>query len=251
MKPPTIKEAFDGAHGYATQAVIQKLVAQGVAQRLSGVSLRHARRGLEIGCGTGFLSDLWVRQAPWQHVYLTDIAPTMIHRARAHLTPLHVPTSFVVMDGEKPALSGPFDLIVASLVFQWFHHPRESVAQWIRMLAPGGALLFSTLGPETFQEWRVLCQKEGVPCGLHRYPDLEFWHSLGEGFVVTMEEERLYETHDSRLDFLRTLKSIGAFTPAPGHQPISSGQMRRLLGGATKGFSVTHHLYYGVIRKTG
>jgi SAM-dependent methyltransferase len=112
-----IAQAFDAAAAYDAYAVVQRQVAAWLAERIVAVAPPRPRV-LEVGCGTGFLT-----QAAWPRLdrpewLMTDIAPEMLARGRAQMPDLCAR----VMDGERPDLAGeaPFDLIVSSLAVQWF-----------------------------------------------------------------------------------------------------------------------------------
>ncbi|MEO5329641.1 MAG: methyltransferase [Magnetococcus sp. THC-1_WYH] len=258
--PSPIRTAFNRAHAYDQQAMIQARIAEKLALGLAQVPPKEKLHGLELGCGTGFLSRLWLEQLPHTHLLLSDIAPAMVLRTQANLQSYPQNTlKFAVMDAEAPCLNTTFDLIAASMVFQWFHHPAASVANLLNLLAPSGRLLFATLGPDTFQEWRSLCENHRIPCGLHHYPGADFWFDLATKQKMSLElsEEHIPETYPSTLDFLKRLKAIGAETPAPNHQPAPAGKLRRLLvppGGIPTPLTVTHHVFFGTFinhRKTG
>ncbi|MBF0416295.1 MAG: methyltransferase [Magnetococcales bacterium] len=250
-RPNPVRTAFNRAREYELQARIQAHVAKKLAQSLPSIDSHTPIFGLELGCGTGFLSRLILQQLPESQWLLTDIAPAMIHRTRENL--LSAPgakRNFLVMDAECPCLRTSFDMITASLVFQWFRQPSISMPSIFRLLTPKGRLLFATLGPDTFREWRTLCEQNQVPCGLHHYPDKNFWHDLAvqHGMDLTFSEEYLREVYPSPMAFLKQLKAIGAKTPAPNHKPVAPGVLRHLLvttSTANQSFTVTHHVYFG------
>ncbi|HIJ84492.1 MAG: biotin biosynthesis protein [Magnetococcales bacterium] len=246
-----IRAAFDRAQDYDQQARMQAQIAQKLAQGFNRFDPRSSLVALEVGCGTGFLSRLLLDRLPQTRLHLTDIAPSMMERARINLQAYRQgPKTFTVMDAETPCFNTVFDLITASMVFQWFRRPIESISGLLNLLAPEGQLFFATLGPDTFREWRTLCGNQDIPCGLHHYPGEEFWFDLAARQRMTLEltEEHLMETHSSPMAFLKRLKAIGAETPDPGHVPAPAGRLRRLLVSsdvAKSPFVVTHHLYFG------
>lgn len=258
--PSPIRTAFNRAHAYDQQARIQARIAEKLALGFIRIPPKEKLSGLELGCGTGFLSRLWLTHLPQTQLLLSDIAPAMILRAQANLQSCAAmnPPKFIVMDAEAPCLNASFDLIAASMVFQWFHHA-ENIANLLNLLAPSGRLLFATLGPDTFQEWRLLCENHQIPCGLHHYPNADFWYALAnkQGLSLELTEEHIQETYPSTRDFLKRLKAIGAETPAPSHQPAPAGKLRRLLvapGGTPNPFTITHHVFFGTFinhKKTG
>lgn len=246
-----VRAAFNRACDYDREAQIQAQVAQKLARMFACIDPHVTISGLEVGCGTGFLSRLWLDRLPKTDLLLTDVAPAMVARSQENLrSHPWARTRFMVMDGEAPCVQTSFSLIAASLVFQWFRRPRESIPALLDLLAPGGRLIFATLGPDTFGEWRSLCEEEALPCGLHRYPGQDFWFDLAvkQGVTLELSEERLEETHPSPMAFLQRLKAIGAETPVSCHKPVSAGKLRRLLVSPKipkDFFTVTHHVYFG------
>ena len=139
------------ARSYDRHAGMQRLMAQRLAAA-AGDSLAQARRILEIGCGTGYLTQL-LRQANGEaRLVALDLDAALVASARRRLEAgAGARVLFMVADGEAP-IRGEYDLIIANATFQWFTHPEETLAALYRSLASGGVLAFSTLGPRTFQE---------------------------------------------------------------------------------------------------
>ncbi|PWC84307.1 hypothetical protein AEJ54_29585, partial [Azospirillum sp. Sp 7] len=138
---------------YEEHAAVQRIAAERLAERVARLPLPPRPRVLEIGCGTGFLSRALrerIGPADW---LLTDLSPDMLARCRAALGD-PTDSAFRIMDGEKPDLDGPFDLIVSSLALQWFRDPTAALARWAEMLAPGGRIAVATLAADSFREWR-------------------------------------------------------------------------------------------------
>ncbi|MBF0455372.1 MAG: methyltransferase domain-containing protein [Magnetococcales bacterium] len=249
-----VAEQFGQASHYHQQATLQRRVAQRLATHIAPFKLPAHPRILEIGCGTGFLSQHLLTLWPHGHLLLSDISPAMVARCQEQLQGCGLErVVFKVLDGENLSEDGPFDLIVSSLAFQWFNDPIGNLATLCQKLAPGGRIAFMTLGEQTFHEWRSLCDQQQIPCGLHSYPTQQVWTNNwprgGEGEMV---EAYLEETHPSPLAFLRGLKQIGTALPASHHLPASGGALRRALrhvNGNNRFFLATYHLLYGCFTK--
>jgi malonyl-CoA O-methyltransferase len=97
-------------------------------------------------------------------------------------------------------------------------------------------LLYATLGPESFAEWRAVLARESLPSGLAEIAPLP-------GVV---EEERLMPDTDA-LSFLRRMKAVGGLTPKEGYAPLSPGELRRAIHAADTSFGgrITWHIVYG------
>lgn len=242
--------AFDrAAPHYEARAGVQRQVARRLMQRIADLPLPPAPRVLEVGCGTGFLSRQLLRQWPGGNHLFTDLSPRMVQLCwdQLHSTPGE--WQLAVMDGEEPPPLGPFHLIASNLAFQWFESLDLGLNRLVNLLHPGGTLAFATLGRDTFHEWRTLCDRHRIPCGV---PELPATRNLGllrpMGKPLRVAEERLLVEHDSVAGFLHRLKDVGAGLPGPGSTPATPGELRRLLRTeGERGFIATYHVVYGFI----
>jgi malonyl-CoA O-methyltransferase len=237
-----VAEAFDQAVRYDDFAGLQRRVAELLAGRIARLPLPPNPRVLEIGCGTGLLANaLDLADTDW---LMTDIAPAMVERSRRRFA-RDSRYRFAVLDGENPRLDseeGPFDLVCASLVMQWFEDLEPALERLFRLLRPGGHLVFSTLAEGTFAEWRQA--HRGLVPGTHAYPDADALRGLRIGGAPgAVEIERFVEHYRTAADFLRTLRGLGAATPRSGHRPLPPATMRNVMrrfeaGGAESSYCV-------------
>jgi malonyl-CoA O-methyltransferase len=109
-----------------------------------------------------------------------------------------------------------------------------------RRLAPSGVLLFATLGPDCFAEWRTVLATEGLPSGTPHLPAMP-------GVV---EEEHLTPDKDSH-SFLRRMQAVGGLHPRDGYAPLSAGALRRAIRATNIRFGgrVTWHIVYGRLER--
>ncbi len=211
------------ARSYDRHAGVQRLMAQRLAAA-AGEALTRARRILEIGCGTGYLTQL-LRQANGEgRIAALDLDAALVVAARQRLGP-EAGVWFLVADGEAP-IRGEYDLIIANATFQWFTRPGETLAALYRNLAPGGVLAFSTLGPRTFQELAAALDQAArrlnlaapPPIPAQEFGDQETWarRLYGAGFPeVRLAREMVTATFPSVEEFLRALQATGATNPRP------------------------------------
>ena len=68
--------------------------------------------------------------------------------------------------------------------------------------------------------------------------------------IALIDEETLVSRHADARAFLADLKRIGAHLPVAGHQPLSAGEMRRVLRRfeQTPGIGVSYRIVYGVFK---
>jgi malonyl-CoA O-methyltransferase len=139
-----VSAAFNrAANAYDAMAQFQHRVCERLAATLPDTD---PRRVLDGGCGTGYGAELLRRQWPQTLVVGCDLAPQMAHKTMQR--------GFTAVCGDLerlPFADASFDLAWSSLALQWCQ-PGLAFPELQRVLAPGGLLLFSTLGPGTLHE---------------------------------------------------------------------------------------------------
>ncbi len=226
------------AAGYEDHAGLQRDVARRLAALLPDLK---APRVLELGCGTGLLSRHLVARYPDGDFVLTDAAPDMIGECRRNLARTRARVTYEVMDAGAAGGHDDLDLIVTSMTLHWLRDPVATLERLRALLAPGGVLLFATLGPDSFAEWRTVLATEGLPSGI---PDLP-------AIPGVVEEEHLTPDNDS-LSFLRRMKAVGGLTPREGYAPLIPGALRRAIRATNERFGgrLTWHIVYGRLERT-
>lgn len=245
--------AFDAAADYAAYAKVQHRVAIDLARAIAALGTTADRSGtrlLEIGCGTGFLTQALLNEGLCGRWLVTDIAPAMVARcADAVVDRGGAALEFAAMDGEMPPthiLPGSFDVICSSLAFQWFSDLPASLARLTQLLAPGGVLAFSTLVAGTFSEWEQAHGDLGLTSGGLAYPTAEqLAASFPTGGMLSIRQRVECERHPDARTFLRSVKRIGAGTPPASRKPLSTADLRRVMAhfeasGATATYRVAH-----------
>ena len=95
---------------------------------------------LDAGCGTGFLTFELVARG--HHVTGVDFAPAMIAEARRKAAEHGLSVRFEEADAEQlPFTPGSFDFLISRHVLWTLPHPEAAIAEWIRVLRPGGRLV--------------------------------------------------------------------------------------------------------------
>lgn len=198
---------------YDQYAVVQKEMAGRLLAKIQGTG-RHFQRILEIGCGTGFLTELLAREYPKALITALDIAPQMIAVAREKLNGFNK-INYFVADGENLQKSdtvslnkSSFDLIVSNAVFQWFAKSEVTFAHYQSLLDDGGYMIFSTFGEGTFKELYCCLGNKRNP--FLNSQDLEKILANSGFQSVSIEEVSQQEYFDSCRNFLRSLKKVGA-----------------------------------------
>lgn len=222
-----ISDAFGAAADhYDNHAGPQRWAAERVAERAA--SFGPAHRILEIGCGTGLLTRRIAERWPDAEIIATDVSPAMVATAEQRIGGA---VQFKEMDGEWPtAGDAPFDLILSSLTFQWFADLPGAVERSMKLLRPGGRLVFSTMGQRSLSAWRAAHTAFGLESGVPNYPEPEQLRDmLAQSGAVEVVAERVALEQRGALALLRHLRGIGAIVPGARQLPLTRRSLRQVM----------------------
>ncbi|GLQ35792.1 hypothetical protein GCM10007939_20750 [Amylibacter marinus] len=212
LDPRRIAQSFArGLNSYERRAVAQRAIAQRLAQMLAAQPEcpKHLAHVLELGAGTGFLTQAVSDQFSVDRWLINDLVPA----ARDHIAPILAGEQWRFSVGaiEDQVLAGPFDLIAGASVVQWVADTRGLLDQMHRALAPRGWLALSSFGPDHFHQLRAL---RGA-AGMH-YHSVDQWRAfLGAGYeVLAIETEERVLTFDSLRALLVHLRETGVNAPS-------------------------------------
>lgn len=225
-----VRAAFEGADHYDEFGIVQRNVAEDLATALVRLEVPTEPKTLEVGCGTGFLTEALLRFGMPGNFVITDVAPAMVERTRNKIGD-GPDIRYATLDAEYDTPEGgPFDLICANLALQWFDDPRAAIGRMMDWLAPGGHLVATILTSGTFAEWREACEAEGVEPGMPAYPDpsdLQDWYPEAMRTRPIGHHHRMI--YKDAKAFIATLRGLGASTPAPGYTPMKPGVLRKVM----------------------
>jgi len=197
------------ADEYDRYALVQKSVAKKLMNRLPEIPV--AGKALEVGCGTGILSRMFLQQHPETRLLLSDLAHGMSCRVAADFP------SHLVVDADAVALpfaAESFDLVLSSSVYQWVDHLSQAFAELQRVLRPGGQVVMALFGDQTLYELRQSHAEISTLGQSHSqgFPDCDqVQNALGDQFDVEFLESNLeIEWHSGVPALLCGLKAIGA-----------------------------------------
>jgi ubiquinone/menaquinone biosynthesis C-methylase UbiE len=136
----------------------------GLGARLRAFEVRaigpvDGKRVLEVGCGTGELLRAVARAGSPARLAGLDPDPDMLAQADAKLRDAGVAAELVRGFAQAlPFPDGAFDLVLSSLMLHHLDTPtkRAALAEWRRVLAPGGALVLVDFGVPRSRALRAL-----------------------------------------------------------------------------------------------
>ncbi len=245
---------------YDRHAQVQRYMGAQLLARCAQ-EIAAADRILEVGCGTGFLTRELRRLNRRGWLLAVDLDPDLLAQARKHLK-ADPGIAWLAADAES-LTRGTFDLIVANSVFQWFATPEETLRRYVGMLASGGCLAFSAMGPGTFQELGEAWREAAAGLNLDHWPrpaagnflDWQEWAGLlrAAGYrEVQTEQAVVVASYPSVRDLLKGIQETGATNPKP--HPFSPRLYQRLLAVYQERFGngtipATYDLIWAMARK--
>mgnify|MGYP001189276219 FL=1 len=198
------------ASSYDQYSLIQKEVAHRLYDRLSSIKIKPMSV-LDIGCGTGHLSDMLFRLYPDANIICLDISFNMLQESYKKNGNL----SCILSDAENmPFKNNKFDLIISSFTLHWCDEIEKIFFDTHRFLKDKGLFLFSTVGPNTLDEletayYQAIDTEKHVNyfSDMHTYGDL----LLKFGFHdPVMDTEKIIVEYNTFKDVLDSLKKTGA-----------------------------------------
>ena len=206
----------EASQAYAAEAIVQRKTAIRLSEQIPEIPEGPI---LEIGCGTGFLSQALIQKFPNRKIELTDLSAKMCGMTKLALEQAGLNLEHVTirtMDGEALTTDKKYALIVSNMTFQWFTDIPTAIKKLKRLLLPGGKLVFSSLDESSFPEWKQECLRHDIP---HTGNPLPQKSMLETTCSLKCHIEEIEEFYDKPIDFFRHLKRIGAATTvnkAPG-----------------------------------
>lgn len=259
IQPQEVKDQVAASFGskaraYNMYAHVQRQAAQRFAELAGEFTDSLHPPYLEIGCGTGFVTQPMVSLLPGGDFIAADLSAEMLEACKADLEiPDGLRVHFSNLDGENQLPDNTYGLIFTALTAQWFADTEAVLNQYLRALKPGGMLMYSYLDERCFPEWKALCAETGIPFTGNVLPAcapiaLESSHYSWEFFSM----ELFTEVFDSPAEFFRNLKRIGAGTQRSG-QRNTPGSVLQLdehwKQKNRKSFHITYGITFGGIRK--
>jgi malonyl-CoA O-methyltransferase len=232
---------------YNSVATVQAEAATGLLNFYQMHSARQPKTILEIGCGTGILSEKLLVAYPDAAYIFTDIAEKMLHQ---HRTTVAHNGMYVVADGEHLPFTQKFDLIISNMTCQWFSTLWQSLEKLLENLNTGGVLCVNLLSNETFQEWRNALETAGAQGVGLQYPAASTIQNHAFSGCTTIQKwQKIQEHYPTRQHFTNALKNLGV---QAANAVVSRAVLRKALAHfASQECTVTYSIHTLFIQKQG
>ncbi len=204
-----IRKRFARSLGsYDSAAAVQRDMAEALCDLLTlATGERQFEKIVELGSGTGILTDLVMERFDYDSLTLIDLVPEceVFHRNRPR-------TTFRAGDIETAELPEA-ELYLSNATIQWAHDPEALLKRIAGQLQPGGLFAFSSFAPGTLREIAAVTGH-----GLNYLTQREVLALLEQtGFEpLACHEEEYTQFFPSPLEALRSLKSTGVTAVGSG-----------------------------------
>ena len=151
MNKELVKQRFKRKlNSYNENARIQQQMAEKLINMITSDFNNTNISILEIGCGTGLLTELAVEKLEFSKYTALDIVP----ECEAFIKNINPDIEFISSDVEEyiEKNNGKYDIIISNASLQWVENLPEFVNKLLKRLSPNGRLVFSTFGKENFRE---------------------------------------------------------------------------------------------------
>ncbi|MBO6258419.1 MAG: methyltransferase domain-containing protein [Succinivibrio sp.] len=194
---------FSKASGsYQNNSAVQSRMAR----RLFDFIPRHScfNEVLEVGCGTGNLSELLITELKPLQLYLNDLSGGMLDCCRRRFSEYRG-LNYCCGSILHSAFDCRFDLIIANAVFQWIDDKYLLFRKLSDLLKENGLLIYSDFLPDNFPEIRTV-----TGCSLNYTSNETELLVLKEcGFKAQIRDVIISETFADPLALLRSFRNQG------------------------------------------
>lgn len=191
-------------------------------------------RILDVGAGTGLLTQYLLERYPEASIDALDIAPGMVDVGRERFQQQSRVT-WKLGDARQFTSSHRYDLIVSNAALQWMPSLPSALSHLVEQLEPGGVLGIGMMLSETLSELHALracvAPQKPFPLQLPRWCDvLDALHRHG---LKVIESDHLLNQieYENASSFLRVLHDQGVTggVERQGGKPLNRSELRRLV----------------------
>jgi len=242
------RRRFDRAAAtYRAAARLETEIGTRMLERLDYMRV-SPQRILDAGSGPAPQAAALAKRYPGALLLALDFSLPMLRQARAlgwlaRLRGARRPLAVCASLGRLPFAANSVQLLWANMVLHWADDPRAALAEFQRVLAPGGLLMLSTLGPDTLKELRAAAGDARV----HRFADM---HDVGDWLLAAGFSAPVMDMEALTLEY-RGLPALLADLRASGQTSARADRPRGLAGKhlhatlAPAGSRATFEVVYG------
>lgn len=229
LDPFKTRSGFDrAAQTYDDAALIQREIGDRLVERLDYVRL-NPQRVLDLGCGTGKISQALLNRYPQAEVIGVDLALSMVKTTQQSAGDSSQLSGICADVQQLPFQDECAELLISNLMLQWCNDLLAVFQECVRVLRPQGLFTFTTFGPDTLYELR---NSWGQIDGYTHASQFVDMHDVGDTLLAAgfrdpvMDREVITVTYPAVKGLLQDLKAIGASNATLGRNRGLTGKQR-------------------------
>lgn len=241
-----VQEKFSAASNtYNDVAHVQKESALILVKKLQeSIMGFNPETILDLGTGTGYVTEALLQHYPSSFYSLNDIAPGMISFVQNKFKH-HSKFSFYESDMENGNFE-PHNLIISNFSMQWVENLEMTIQKFY---LKSDVFAFSCLLDRTFREWNNILKDFGLSLALKQYPTennlTNFLYKLGAKHHYFYVKEFQVNFKNIRA-FFNYLKKLGA---SASDTKIPPQEMVRIIKNHNLRFSLTYKIFFAVVKR--
>jgi len=198
MNKQLVKQRFSRSlKTYSACAVVQKQMAKNLAGMIEGTEYRNI---LEIGCGTGFVTEIINKKINYFRYDAVDI----VSECESYIKSISPEINFINADVETFIPDKKYNLIISNAALQWLEDLPAFISRINKTLAPDGIFALTLFGKEHFKELNFLQNP-----GLHYYTVSELNHICSEYKILNIKTEIITLDFNNPREVLYHIKNTG------------------------------------------
>mgnify|MGYP002700450198 CR=1 FL=1 len=191
----------------------------------------HYKTGLDIGCGTGRISQKLSTRC--DNLIAMDLAFGMLEYAKQNTVLADPSISWLQGDADSlPLADNTVDMLFSSMVLQWSDNPLKVMSEISRVMTSGSNAILAIMCDGSFNQlndsWLNIDSQRHV----NNFASAQFWcdAAISQGLQVNMQEKQYVTWHRDIRKLLASIKSIGANVvltseePRPTHAAMSQSK---------------------------
>ena len=135
--------------GWALFAPLEAITTPPAAKIVKFAKVNSAEKVLDVGCGTGVVAVTAALKGA--KVSALDLSPVLLEKAYENAKIAGVEIDFTEGDVEYlPYKDATFDVVMSQFGHMFAPRPEVAISEMLRVLKPGGTIVFSTWPPEMY-----------------------------------------------------------------------------------------------------
>jgi malonyl-CoA O-methyltransferase len=171
----------------------------------------HYQSGLDIGCGTGRISQQLAARC--DNLIAMDLAFGMLTYAKQHNLVGDPSISWLQGDADYlPLADHSVDMVFSSMVLQWSDNQQKVMSEIARVMTADSQAMLAIMCDGSFEQlndsWQFIDSQRHV----NNFASAQTWYdaAISQGLQVTMQQKQYVTWHHGIRPLLSSIKSIGA-----------------------------------------